>query len=528
MAKINRELWVISFILVLSIAFAMSTGIRMHGDELSYYLMSESLLRDGNLVVEKEDIARWRNGEFGDSPYGTYIFIDRREVVRYGKPLLYPFIAVPFCFFGVRGLALLNGLFLGGSIIFCYLSLRRYLFKIGALFIVLMFFSCSFMPVYVFWMHPEMMLYFACSLCMWLLVCKRRTLLPALIIGIVSSMKIVFLLLLVPLIAVLISKKEFKKLNKAMRMCFLGIGIMLFLQFLFFGRISPYSSQKRAFVVLNSKGTYSTVQQEIKPIIVSMSQFEGITFSSLGLFFRNLRIFFIGRFTGVVWYAFPGIVCAGVYLLYRRCIQKQERILGDSILIAMLFLAVVLIIARPLNYFGGIDFICNRYFFILPAGLFLPLTKIVKNSKKFGLMFLPGLLVNFYIINYEVSEKSRFFYYRNYPYAYSAGLYTRIIPFFKYFPLELTQIESLPVHKIKVSENRSFYFPLGFKEKNEKGILIDKGQEIVIVQNSKENFILKTDRKNLSLKPAVKLKSGLSGEYKSFYYFKAKQLTLIK
>ncbi len=525
MRKINSETWIVSFIMGLCIVFSMSAGVRGYGDGYSYCLMVDSLMKDGDLKVEKEDIVRWKNNKFDNIAIGAHVFFDKKGTPRYAKPFLYPLISIPFYFFGGKGFSLLNGLFLGGSIVFCYFFIRKYFNKINSMLIAMLFFFCSYIPVYVSWIHSEMMLFFACSLCMWLFFCKNKSSLAALIIGIVSSVKIVFLLLLVPFFAVMIFEKEYKKLSKSLAVFILGIGFILSLNFLLFGQLSPYSGVNRGFFV-SKAGESERVEEMIYPVTAIDSQFEGFEFNSWKLFFRNLGNFFIGRFTGIIWYGFPGVGCIGLYLLKRRHLVKEERKIGDNILLAAIALVLVLIIARPLNYFGGKGFVCNRYFFILPALLFLPLFKAFKNPKIIMLLFLPGLLINFNIITSEVFAKSKSFYYKKYSNTFIPGVYACAFPL-RHFPLELTQIESLPVSKIKISENRSFYFPLGFKEKNDKGILIDKEQEIVIVQRGKENFILKTDRKNLSLKPAIKLKSRLSEEYKSFYYFKAKQLTLI-
>lgn len=241
MERINHqnEPWVVILILIISVIFSAFLGIHGHGDANTYYLMTESLIKDGDLALDNKEIERWDSKRFQNVPVGVYMLVDDKGITKYAKPILYPLIAVPFFFlFGVSGFGILNGLFLGGSIALSYIFLRKHFNRPAALFTAVAFFLCSFMPVYAAWIHPEMMLFFICSLCMWLWVDKNKTALSALIIGITSSIKIVFALLLIPMVIALAFKRNFRELSKAAGMCFLGISAVLFLTVLFFGQFS--------------------------------------------------------------------------------------------------------------------------------------------------------------------------------------------------------------------------------------------------------------------------------------------------
>ena len=554
MRKINSEILIIILIMGFCIMFSMSAGVRGYGDGYSYRLMTDSLIKDKDLKVDKKDIARWNDNKFDKTAIGAHVLFDKKGTPRYAKPILYPLISVLFYFFGIRGFSLLNGLFLGGSIVFCYLFIRHYLNKINSIIIAVLFFFCSYIPVYVSWIHPEMMLFFSCSLCMWLFFCKDKRLLAVLVVGIISSVKIVFLLLLVPFFAVMVSKKEYKQLSKSLVVIFLGIVFMLSLNFLLVGQISSYSGENRGFYV--SKIDYNkSIETTIYPMVLINSQFEGFGFNSWKLFFKNLGNFFIGRFTGIVWYAFPAIVCIIVYLFSRRYLSKKERIQGDSILITIFLLIIILIFSRPLNYFGGIGFICNRYFFMLPALLFFPVYRRVKNLNLMVFSFLPGLFINFNIMEYEFYDKNCYF--QKYSNTFIPGTFTCFPPL-RYFPLEIVQIESFPVPNERISDRITLYFPLGYKKKDEDGVLMDKGQEIVIVENyendflllnnnrgtvknklnlkldmntktdNSEEFILRTDSGTVTLNPKVTLRNIKDKKYKRFYYFEVKKTMLIQ
>lgn len=508
----KNEILIIALIFIISIIFAIAIGIKRHGDDPSYYSMVESLVKDGDFILGSKDLSRWGHNELQISPSAAYVIIDKKGVMKYAKPILYPLIAAPFFFLGIKGLALLNGLFLGGSIALSYLYLKRYFNRNNSLFIAGSFFLCSFMPAYVSWIHPEMMLYFACVLSMWLWLYKEKPALAALVMGIVSSLRVEFFLLFILLIVVVTFWKKFKELPKLIMMYLLGYGFMLFITFLVFGQFSAYSGER--YFIPGKIGQPYLSLQEIKSFLISThSMFEGSEFNSLGLFFRNIANFFIGRFTGVIWYAFPAVICVIIYLFYRHKCKREEKILGDGILAIMLVLAVILIIARPLNYFGGKDFICNRYLSILPSLLFLPGIKVIRKPAKVILLFLLGLTISSQIIINEMFIKNsnkRYF------------AHTTTFPL-KYAPLGLIYVESFMIYntRIKISEDLFLYTPLGVKMRDGKKILLSKNQEAVFIRSdSAEDIILTTDFGRVFLKSKIVLKNKINKESKSFYYFK--------
>ena len=188
----------------------------------------------------------------------------------------------------------------------------------------------------------------------------------------------------------------------------------------------------------------------------------------------------------------------------------------------MFLLVLVLILGRPLDYFGGAGFICNRYFFILPAILFLPFPNIVKKPIIMVIFFIPGLLMNFHIYNYEFSEKSRTAYFSEYPHTFSPGVHTCIAPF-KFIPLEIAQVEALPISKIKVSKDIILFFPLGFKKVVNGKIFLNKDQEIVLLQNNNSNFKILTEQGEKKLPLIKSYKNQREEITKNFYYLRTEQ-----
>lgn len=519
----RSQIIVVALILIISAIFSIAIGIyEQIGDGPSYFLMVDSILKDGDFILKNTDISRWDYYCYGNSPFGAHIMVNKNGVLKYAKPILYPLIAAPFfLFFGNIGFSLLNGLFLGGSIALGYFMVSRYFSRANALFITMGFFFCSFIPAYVSWLHPEMMLFFACVLCMRLLLETKLVKFAALVIGIMSTVKIFFLFLFIPLLAVLLPEKRVKELLKAIGMLFFGAGGMLFLNLIFLKQV--LSCSEITGLISFRLTPYLSIEQVRDSLSIEPSQFIGFEFNSFGLFLCNAAAFFVGRFTGLIWYAFPAVVCALVYAAYRGRISARERVFGDSVLAAAALLVVTLIIIRPLNYFGGRGFICNRYFFILPALLFLPAIRMVKKPKIFFLLFLPGLLINYQVIKNEFTMKNRVA--RGYISSLSA--HTCVFPF-KYAPLEIFQLESLPVHSWEISNNSLVYFPLGLISQKEKKISIDKGQELVIVsENTKDYISLETARGKILLKPRTIWKNKGNNECKSFYYYRALLPTLV-
>lgn len=506
------DIVLVVFILTVSFIFTESIGIHNYGDSPSYRLMIKSLIYDKDLILDKKDIQRWKNE---DTPTGAYVFIDKKGVIKYGKPLLYPLVALPFFFiFKTSGLILLNSLLLGGSIVcgFCYL--KKYFKRFYSLILSILFFFCSYIPFYTGWMTPDEMIFFACCLVMYLILVKNKPELAGLIIGIVTSAKIVFSLLLIPLFAILIEEKAFRRLKNTIYLYLTGLLSMLILTLIFLGKISPYT-ELSGYIPARVK-PYSTIDDIKNSLVIVPSLFIGIHFNSWDLFFRNILNFFIGRFTGIIWYASPAFICIVIYLLSIRKMRKKEKIIGISILLAAFLLILILIILRPLNYFGGEDFIGNRYYFILPAMLFLPLRKI--RPYKLILLFFSGFTVSFSILKTELLSKNRDFFYA--PYIFKHSAYTCMFPL-KYAPLEISQIESFMVWRAKISENTFIYIPCGIKKQERGKILLAEGQEAVIVRHAKSDlFKLSLGKQSIVLHPRITLQDKIHQEYKTFYYFK--------
>lgn len=139
-------------------------------DEAAYYLMSRSLVEDGDLRCELRDIERLAE-EFPFQGVENLILMtdDGWRTAFFGKPYIYSLLAAPLVApFKANGLISFNMLMLVGMIWLGALYLRRYNSEGLALAYSAGFFVLSNTWAYVFWMHTEIFNMFCATLCLYL------------------------------------------------------------------------------------------------------------------------------------------------------------------------------------------------------------------------------------------------------------------------------------------------------------------------------------------------------------------------
>jgi len=524
--KLNADAKIVCFILALAVLFAVWAGPHREGDGVSYYMMTSSLARDGDLILDQRDAVRWDKENFEGIPVGVYVRFDDNGYMRYAKPVLYPLLAAPFLLtMGRYGLAVLNGLFLGLIVVFSYLGLRRYIRRLYSFLFASVFFAFSFIPAYISWMTPDIFLFFSCSLCVYLLYADQPEA-CALIIGLIGGEKPAFFVMLVPLIAFVAFGGKPRQLVKTLITCFLGAILVLLINFCFLKTFYAYSDPK---YMVSSGMAPHTLEELRARLVLAPAELLDMRFNSWPLFIRNISNFFAGRFSGMLWYGFPAVVCVFTYLWRRRMLTPVEKARNDSILSAAVLLMAILLFFRPLNYFGGLGFWGTRYFYIFPA-LFLPAAfKGMKRPWLVFLFFLPALWVSSQVLGSSLFVR-----------AWGSSLWReRNVLFFsvhtckaplRYAPLEINTIENLRIYHLDLGEGLTLYTPLGMK-KNPGGLFIfEKGQEMVFLGREKQTGLaLKTTAGEFALRPVLTLRERSGQEQKSFFYFKTSQaLELIK
>ncbi|MCX5707826.1 MAG: hypothetical protein NTY14_02405 [Candidatus Omnitrophica bacterium] len=515
--KMAIETRIIGIVLLLVILFAAWAGPHIHGDSVSYYMMISSLAKDGDLVLDHKEAQRWDKEKFEAVPVGVYVRMDAAGNMRYAKPVIYPVVAAFFfLIFGRLGLAGLNGLLLGLCIVFSYLGLRRYLGRRVSLLIAAGFFLFSFVPAYISWVTPDIFLFFSCSLCIFLLS-VNKPMACAFIIGLIAGEKITFLLMLIPLAGDLAAKNKIKQLLKALGFCSFGLILTILLTRYCLKTFFAYSDPK--YILFGGAIPQSLEELRLR-LVLAPSELADMRFNSPQLFSSNIVNFFTGRFSGILWYGFPAAVCILIYLWRRKSVPREQTSQGDSILLTAVILAVVLLVFRPLNYFGGIGFFGNRYFFIYPALLLPAAFKGIKKPLLIFLFFLPAVLVSSQVLVNSLNLNN--WHKSSWRGKNVDGLAAHgcTMPL-RYAGLEVNAVENLPLYSFKFFEGLTLYAPRGLKNGADKQIFLEGGQEAVFVLKNKEASLkLKTSAGEFVIRPVLVLADKVSKELRSFFYFK--------
>jgi hypothetical protein len=526
--KLNADAKIIGFILLLAVLFAVWAGPHREGDGVSYYMMTSSLAKDGDLILDGHDEARWNKENFEGIPVGVYVRFDDKGHMRYAKPALYPLIAAPFLLvLGRAGLVVLNGLMLGLCVVFAYLSLRRYINRLSSFLISTGFFAFSFIPAYISWMTPDIFLFFSCSLCVYLLYADQPEA-CALIIGLIGAEKPAFLVMLVPLIAFIAAGKKSSRIVKTVIICFLGTALVLLINFYFLKTFYAYSDPK---YMVSSGMAPHTLEELRARLALAPAELLDMRFNSWPLFIRNIINFSAGRFSGMFWYGFPAVVCVFTYLWRRKLLTPVEKTRNDSILSAAVLLITILLFFRPLNYFGGLGFWGTRYFYLFPV-LLLPVAfKGMKRPWLVFLFFLPAFWVSSQVLGSSLSVK-----------AWGSSLWReKNVLFFsvhtckaplRYAPLEINAVENLRVYNLDLGGGLTLYAPLGIKKDPAGSFIFEKGQEMVFLGREKQaGLALQTTAGEFILRPVLIIDDRTGQEQKAFFYFKpgrALKLTTVK
>jgi len=352
-------------------------------DEAAYYMMTESLARDGDLRFTPEDLERtcrdWPNG-----PEGVILkTTDGGQTVWYGKLYLYSLVAVPFYLvLGARGFVFLNLLMLLVMSAMGYRYLERGAVdesgRNRALAFALTFFLLSASFSYAFWFQPEVfnifLVFCGCYFAfpplspatgmstgagdktsgnpIW------RIILAAGFLALAASMKPVSLLYLPLLLAGMRPLKPggFRKLLVAGVFVLLAAGAYHGISRFAGGGWSPYRGDRRSF---NHESGYPG-QRPAEELWTRVGktgkeeQYEGWGKAKINpryhldpsKLFYNSFYFLVGRHTGIFIYLWLLLAIAGHALFF--------------------------FILMPHNYQGGGGFIGNRYFvFSYPAFFFL-------------------------------------------------------------------------------------------------------------------------------------------------------------
>ena len=370
----------------------------LKADEPAYYMMAQSLARDGDLRVEVKDIRRLTN-EFPHLPVTNVIMMtdDSWETVYFGKPYIYPLIAAPAAaLFGANGLVSLNMAMLTLMIWLGFVYLRSYNDEISAAAFAVGFFMLSSAFAYTYWLHPEIFNMLSGALCLffalhrldgdeqsepppargWLQAMRSETVLPvwsgaALAFGVYN--KPMLLALALPAGYAFYRRGGLKRTLVWIVAFAIMLGLICGLAIALTGHPSAYLGVWRAGPPIESQNEMPELPVGAEsPLSVGKSgnSFEWLlriptlSWRWLG---ENSYYFLLGRHTGLFPYMPFSLVALVLFLLHAR--RSAARWLT---VVALASIALYFLIFIAFNWHGGGGFIGNRYFVIAyPAFLFL-------------------------------------------------------------------------------------------------------------------------------------------------------------
>jgi hypothetical protein len=479
----------------LTVDFARSVN-GFFGDASTYYSLGHSLATDFDFEFRRDDLVRvWR--EFPTGPEG--IFLKRGRDVRgvvlssslpffeitsspdpdtgrlyYGKGFIYPLFAAPFVrLFGTNGFLVLHAVLMTICFACAYTFLAVRSAPIPSLVFATAFLLLSVAPVYMVWLTPDffnlavvLIAYF--FWCYKEAVAGRATRLPpswrsrwllgprsdviaAILLGIASFSKPTNLLLILPVLALLVWRRQWLRaltIGIVFDVVFVGLfawNVAITGEWNYQGGVDrgtfysgdPDQDGPRigGFPFQTPQHTFDTtgIIRETNRVPV-----EVLTSSDalLHVFRHNLGYFFFGRHTGFVPYFFAGAVAIVLFLW-----RPRERPLWQWLTLgAGLGSALALILYMPYSYSGGGGPVGNRYFLgVYPVFLFAtpplatvtaPLVAIAGSA-----IFTAQLVVNPFTVSFRPAEHVK------------SGPY-------RWLPAELTLLNDLPMnvtpHKVKV------------------------------------------------------------------------------
>ena len=457
----------VAFVL-LGVAFSVdfpSASVGFKGDEATYYLLGQSLARDGDFTYERKDLIRvW---EEYHAPEG--IFLKRGKTISiqwdtsfpfihwtkhddtvstrlyFSKAYIYPLVASPFVWlFGTNGFLVLHALLLTLDVWLSYVWLvGRGSEKRAAAGFALVFLLASVVPVYFVWLTPEIFNFSIVMIALFLWSYKEvsptRGFLSgplsdyaaAALVGVLMFSKPTHLPLIAPLLLVAAWRRQWGR-ALLIGLVFLvvagslfGINAAVTGEFNYQGGYRKTFYSSTGFPFANERETFDAIapihgRSDVqKDILVNPNTVE--------VFRRNLAYFFIGRYSGLVPYFFPSIVALALFLV-RRTVRAGWQWL---LLLAVAAEIAILLFITPYTWSGGGGPIGNRYFLsFYPAFLFLmpPLGNVgpAVVALAFGALFTAKVTFDPFWSSYNYANHAK------------AGP-------LRLFPIELTMLNDLPV-----------------------------------------------------------------------------------
>jgi hypothetical protein len=442
------------------------------GDEATYYSLAHSLARDFDFAFERKDLIRvWE--EFPGGPEGIWLkqgkvariqttrrfpfvrWVKRVDPVQtrlyYAKSYIYPLAAAPFVFvFGTNGLLVFHALLLSLNLFVAYTFIAgRGGSRPAALAYATVFLAASVVPVYYVWLTPELFNFSLTLYALFLWSYKEvagdrpasragaflhgsgSDFAAAALVGILTFSKPTHALIMCPLVALAIGRRQWRRATVMTLTWGLLAGVLFLGNAAVTGEFNYQGGYRKTFYgsigfpFANERETFDNIGPVRGREAVAVGDVL-VNQHTLTVFRHNLVYFVLGRFSGLVPYFFPGVVSALLFLASRSR-QPWQWLVGATIAGS----ALTLLLMTPFTYSGGGGPVGNRYFLSFYP-LFLFLTPAVPGltsaaiALAVGALFTAKVLINpFYA-------------------SFFPGEHTKSGPL-RWLPIELTLLNDLPM-----------------------------------------------------------------------------------
>ncbi len=455
-----------------SVDFPKANGGGFKADESTYYVLAHSLTNDLDFQFERKDLIRvWE--EF-PGPEGIFLkrgkdievrgsssfpFVrwmkhddpERETRLYFSKSYIYPLVASPFVYvFGTNGFLVFHAILLALDFLVIYLFVQATTKSNWvSLPLTAAFLGVSLVPVYFVWLMPELFNFSFVLYAVFFWAYKevardrlgeaRSTFLAdpasdyvaAALIGVATFSKPPHLLILVPIVLLALSRRQWQHAVATVIVCGAITASLFAANVAITGEFNYQGGDRKTFYSHDGfpfANTYETFDN-IGPVRGREDLLVGdvlVNTHSWSVLRHNLWYFFVGRNAGLVPYFFPGVVALLLFLLSR---EKQ---LWQWLAFATIVGVVVMhVFVWPFTWNGGGGPVGSRYFLPFYA-LFLVLIPATAGAGSAFFAFVVGALFTAQLLLNP-------FYVSLHPDAHSKSGALRLLP------TELTLLHDLPV-----------------------------------------------------------------------------------
>ena len=471
-----------------SVDFPKANGDRFKGDESTYYMLGHSLARDFDFQYQRKDLIRvWEEfsgpqGVFlktgkdieirGSSAFPFFRWLKREDPERetrlyFSKSFIYPLAAAPFVLlFGTNGFLVLHAILLAFDLLVIYLFVLAVTKSNWvALPMAIAFLGTSVVPVYFVWLMPEL---FNFSLVLYavffwaykevvrsapnapnapiapiapILTGPRSDYIAAFLVGLATFSKPPHLLVLVPMILLATSRRQWRRAAGALIICGAVTAVLFAANAAITGEFNYQGGDRKTFYsytgypFANTWETFDNIgpvrgREDLMVGDVLVNQHSGTVLR------HNIWYFLVGRNAGLLPYFFPGVLAVALFLF-----SKQKQLWQWLALATIAGIVVFHVFVWPFTWNGGGGPVGSRYFLPFYA-LFLVLIPATAGVGAAVVAFLVGalftaqLVMNPFYVSLRAGDHVK------------SGSLRRL-------PIELTLLHDLPVAQDRDRMRRS-------------------------------------------------------------------------